>query len=150
MNGVTNHPSRITALLALYNNNLFIFVVVTKHHLDDLAVGGLNVLAHVIRLYRQLAVATIYQHRKLNPSRAAEIDQLIQRRAHGSTGVQHIVDQHDRAVGNVSRDVGFVYDRTRSNSREVVSIKRDVELSRRRTLAFELFDLVGYSFGERP
>ena len=52
--------------------------------------------ADVRRLDRQLAAAAVDQHRELDRRGPAEVEQLVDRRAHAAAGVEHVVDQHDR------------------------------------------------------
>src|SRR5262249_53503899 len=54
-----------------------------------------------------------------------------------------------RAVGHVNRYVGPIDHRTRTDCRQVVTIEGYVELTGRRSCAFELFDLVRYAFSQR-
>src|SRR6185295_5290374 len=148
------HPAQHPGLstqhsIGLYNYDLFFLVVLLQHNLDDFGVTGLHFLADIISLDGQLAMASIDQHRKLDSSRPSKIDQLIHRRANGPACVQHIVDQHDRAVGDVCRNISFVDYRPWPDSRKIVSIESDVELSGWRTFSFELLDLVRYLFGKR-
>ena len=65
--------------------------------------GGRQVLADVVGPDRQLAVAAVDQHRQLHPRRAAVVEEHVDRRADGAAGVEHVVDDHDRAV--VDREV---------------------------------------------
>src|ERR1044071_1773912 len=143
------HRSLLITLFVFYDNYLFVLIVLLEHYLDDLGVSGLHLLTHVVGLNRQLAVAAIDQHRKLDSSRASEIDEFVQRRANGAARVQHIVNKHNRTVGDINGYVGLIDYRARSDGREIIAIKCDVQLAGRRTSALELFDLVSNSFGER-
>ena len=148
------HPAQHPGLstqhsIVLYNYDLFFLVVLLQHNLDDFGVTGLHFLADIISLDGQLAMASIDQHRKLDTSRPAKIDQLIHRRANGPAGVEYIVHEDDRAVGDVCRNVSFIHDGPWSDRREIITIESYVELSGWRTLALELLDLVSYFFGKR-
>ena len=55
------------------------------------------------RLDRQLAPATVDQHRQLHAGRPAEVEQLVDHGAHGAAGVQHVVDQHDVPAVDLER-----------------------------------------------
>ena len=68
-------------------------------------------------------MTTIDQHRKLDTPWPAEIDQLIHRRPNGAASVQHIVNQYYRAIGDVRWDLSLVYNRTRPDRREIISIE---------------------------
>lgn len=52
---------------------------------------------------RQLAAATIGEHRELDRGRTAVVEQLVERGAHGAPGVQHVVDKHDARAVDVER-----------------------------------------------
>src|SRR5438309_5665536 len=72
---------------SLNNHDPFVLIKVSQHDFDNLTLFRRHKLANVIRLNRQLTmfVATINQHCELHASWPAEIDQLVQRRAHGTT-----------------------------------------------------------------
>ena len=70
--------------------------------IDSVARDG-EARAAVRRLDRQLAAAAVDQHRELDARRAAEVEQLVDRRADGAAGVEHVVDQHDRRAVDVER-----------------------------------------------
>src|SRR6185369_5810453 len=96
---------------------------------DDLAFLRWYEFADVVSLDWQFAMflATIDQHCQLHPTRAAEIDQLIERRANRAAGIKHVVDQNDVAVFDVAGKVGAIDDRLGADGRKVVAIKSDVE-----------------------
>ena len=66
-------------------------------HVDVLGGRGRQVLADVVGADRQLAVAAVDQHRQLHPLGAAVGEQRLDRGPHGAPGVEHVVDDHDRA-----------------------------------------------------
>jgi hypothetical protein len=136
-------------LFALDYNDSLLFVVIRQHNLYDLAGGCLQVLAYILSLNRQFAMSPVDQHRELDAPGPAEINELVQRRANGSACVEHVIDKHYSAVGDIGGYIGAIDDRTRSDCREIIAIKRDVELAGWRTRTFELGDLLGDSFGER-
>src|SRR6185503_6883661 len=88
-------------------------------------------------------------HCKLDSSRATEINKLIKRGAHSSARVKHVVNQDNRAVCHIAWNVRSIDYGTRADRREVVAIKRDVELPGHRSCAFELRYFVRDSFGKR-
>jgi hypothetical protein len=146
---LADHTRSITALLILHNNHSFVFVIILQHHFDDLVVGGLNVFSNVVGLYWKLTVTAIDQYSKFHTTWSAEIDQFIHRRSNGASGVQNIIHQHDCAVGNIRWDIGLIYDGSRTNRRQIISIKGDIELSGWGSNTFKVFDLVRDSFGKR-
>src|SRR5215216_2637729 len=92
--------------------------------------------------------AAVDQYSELYATRAAEIDQLIERGANRATGVKHVVDQNDVAVFDVAGKICAIDDWLRSNGREIVAIESDVEYADRRAITFEVRDLLRHAFGE--
>ena len=78
----------------------------------------------------------------------AALDQLIECGANRATGVEHVVDQNDVAVFDVAGKICAIDDWFGSNGREVVAIEGDVEYADRRSIAFEIGDLLRHAFGE--
>jgi len=115
-------------------------------HLDALAAGGGQVLAHVVGADRKLSVATVCEHSELHPGRAAVVEERLHRGADRSSGVEDVVDE----------DAGHALERKvelrRTNERlgalgrltgahlDVVPIEGDVEVAERELLAAELRD----------
>src|SRR6266516_1047899 len=62
-------------------------------HLDALAAGGGQVLAHVVGADRKLSVATVCEHSELHPGRAAVVEERLHRGADRSSGVEDVVDE---------------------------------------------------------
>ena len=79
-------------------------------HVDVLGARGRQVLADVVRPDRQLAMAAVDEHRQLHARGPAVVEQRLDRRAHRAAGEQHVVDDHDRAPGDVEVDVRGVHD----------------------------------------
>src|SRR5437762_526959 len=80
---------------------------------------------------RQLAAAAIDQHRELDGFRPSIVEQLVDRGADRTAGVEHIVDQHDAAAGDLEgqrrrRRLG-----AQSLLRVVVAIERHVDVTYR-------------------
>ena len=98
-------------------------------HLHALRQRRRQVLADVVGLDRQLAVAAVDQHDELNRLRPAELDQRVERRANRPAGVEHVVDQQDPLVVDRERNLGAADDRLRADgvAHQVVAIERDVE-----------------------
>ena len=80
-------------------------------HVDALVLRGRQVLADVVGADRQLAVAAVDEHRELDAGRAAEVEERVDRRAHRAPGVEHVVDDHDRAAVDREVELGGVDDR---------------------------------------
>ena len=57
----------------------------------------------ITRANRQLAAASIEQHRKVDATRAAEVEQFVQGCADGSARVKNIVDDDDVSAIDVER-----------------------------------------------
>src|SRR6185295_2615000 len=93
--------------------------------------------------------ATINQYCELHAFRPAKVDQLIERRADGASGVKHIVNEHDVTILNVSGQICAVNDWLGADRGKIVAIQRYVENPNRRAIAFKIRDLIGHSFSER-
>src|SRR5215470_10978247 len=102
-------------------------VVLVKQDLDGLAARRRQVLPHVVRSDRELAMASIHEDGQLDHTRAPEVDDGIERRPNRPAGVEDIIDQHDRPVRHRKRDVGGPQDRGLPLEREVIPVERDVE-----------------------
>ena len=80
-------------------------------HVDALLAGGREVLADVVGSDRQLAVAAVGQHGELHARGAPVIEDRLDRGAHGAAGVEHVVDDHDRAPFEREAEMRGVDDR---------------------------------------
>src|SRR5579883_158423 len=112
---------------------------------DAFAAAGRDKPAHVVGLHRQLAQAAVHQHAETNRRRAPEIRYSVERGAHGSTGIQHVVDDHDHLAGHVARNLRFgqlVRD-------GVVAVEIDVQKSEQRAAPADAFDALGQTLRER-
>lgn len=76
---------------------------------------------------RQLAAAAIREHRELDRGRTAIVEQLVERRAHGAPGVQHVVDEHDARAVDLERQRGRAGLAVQPLLRVVVAMQRDVD-----------------------
>src|SRR5713226_1667027 len=91
-------PSSITRaayFLAGNDHRLVESVLLGHQHLDALRVGGGHVLADVVGSDRQLAMASVDEHRQLDRARPAEVEQRVHRRPRRASAVDHVVDEHD-------------------------------------------------------
>src|SRR2546429_9302807 len=66
-------------------------VLLGDQDLDVLCIGGGHVLAHVVRPYRQLAVAAVDEHGELNRAWPPKIHERVHRRARRAAMVDDIV-----------------------------------------------------------
>ena len=109
-------------------------------HLDALLERGRQVLADVVGLDRQLAVAAIDQHDQLDGARPAEVDERVERGADRAPGVEHVVDQQDATVVDRERHFGAPHHRLRPHrlAHQVVAVERDVERAGRHVAAGDL------------
>src|SRR5262245_16285708 len=74
---------------------------------------GRHVLADVVGLDRQLAMAAVDQDHELDGSRPSEVDQRVERGARRPAGVEHVVDEDYRPVVDGERDLGLADERLR-------------------------------------
>ena len=80
----------------------------------------------------QLAVAAVDEHGQLDARGPAEVDQLVQGRAHRAAREEHVVHEHHRAPVDGGRNVGALEDGLRPDGGEVVAVEGDVEGAHRR------------------
>jgi len=83
--------------------------------------------------------------------RPAEIDQLVECRADGAAGVQHVVDQQDHPVVDRERNLRAADQRLRPDGvvHQVVAVQRDVKRPDRHVLAGDLLELGGQADRDR-
>ena len=136
------------AVRALQDAHLLGLVGGEERDLDDLALRGRDLLAHEVGLDRQLAVAAVDQHGELHDARPAEVDQLVERRAHGAAGVEDVVAEDDPAVVDRPRQMGPLDQRLRADGREIVAVESDVEGADGDLGPFHPLDLGGDLLGE--
>ena len=94
---------------------------------DAVASRRLDGFADHVGLDRQLTPAAVYQHREPDAGRAAEVGQLIQRRANGPPGVEHVVHDHHAFPRQLAGNVRFTDQGLGAHGGEVVTIQGDVE-----------------------
>ena len=85
----------------------------------------------VARGDRELAAAAVKQHRQFDHAGAAEVEQLVEGGARGTTGEQHVVDQdHVRAI-DVEGDLGALRFCMQALAGVVVAVEGDVDCAQR-------------------
>ena len=104
-------------------------VELAQPHVDVLAARGRQVLADVVGPERQLAMAAVGEHGELHAVGAPVVEQRLDRGAHGATGEQHVVDDHDGQAGDVEVDVRGVQDGRIGAGRHIVPVEADVEVA---------------------
>ena len=109
-------------------------------HLHALLQRRRQVLADVVRLDRQLAMAAVDEHDQLDGARPAEVDERVERGANRPAGVEHVVDQQDPPVVDRERNLGAAHDRLRPDgmAHQVVAVERDVERAGRHLVAVDV------------
>ena len=120
-----------------------IFLPVNFHALRN---DGIDGLSGIVGLDGQLATEpAVYQHAQFHFPRPAEIDQRIQRRTDGATGIQHIIYQDHLFIFNGKRNVSLVgYRQTVAN---VVAVERDIKYPiLKRSIGSQAPDLLGNPF----
>jgi hypothetical protein len=94
----------------------------------------------VIGPYRQLAVATVDQHRQPDGPRAPEVDKRVHGAADGAARVEHVVDQHDRCSVQVEGEVRAFDDRLLGDERQIIAVEGDVQRADREPDPLVLLD----------
>ena len=102
---------------------------------------------NIVGADRQLPVASIDQDGKLDATGPPEIIESVHCGPHGSSRVQHVVDQNNRPSLDRHGDARRTHDRA-TTSAQIVTIQADVELSDRRSRSLELLNEVGCPFGQ--
>ena len=87
------------------------------------------------------------QHRQLHRLGAAEFGEGVECSAHRAPGEEHVVDQHDRAAGDVDGNLGGTGRRDRAQ-RDVVAEEGDVERANGHLDVLELRDRGGEAVGD--
>src|SRR6185312_3349716 len=108
------------------------------HHVHAVAVRHGERLAHDVGANGQLAPAAVHEHGERDAGGAAEVRQLVERRANGAPGVEHVIHDHQVLAVDVPRNVGGANDGAWPDRLQIVAIERDVERTARNvlTLAF--------------
>src|SRR5690606_34410267 len=78
---------------------------------------------------RQFPAAAVHQHGQQDPAGSAEVGDLVECRAHGPPGVQHVVDDHHAGAIDLGRQPGLVDHRTLAGGLDVVAIEGDAKHS---------------------
>ena len=135
----------------LLEDDLVAVIDLLQAHLHALVERGGQVLADVVGLDGQLAVAAVHEDDQLNRLRPPEIDESVERRARRPPGVEHVVHQQNLASVDGKRNLRAAYDRLRPHGvpHQVVAVERDVEGAGRHLVAGDLLDLPGQAPGER-
>ncbi len=76
---------------------------------------------------RELSMAAIDQDGKPDDPRPTVIGEVGQGSPNGAAGEQDVVNQHDRPIFDIERELGRPDDRVCRELREVVAIERDIE-----------------------
>ena len=95
-------------------------------------------------------MAAVAEDGELDPLRAAVVEEGVDRGAHGAAGEEDVVDEDDRAPGEVEVDVGGVDDRLRGGrlGADVVAVEGDVEVADRQLGAGQLAEQGVQAAGE--
>src|SRR5438477_3583052 len=132
----------------LHDQNFVLVIGLGEFHFDHFVRVGRHGLADDVRVNRQLAMSAIDEHGEHHFARTSEVDQRIERGAHGAAGVENVVDEHDDLVVDRLRQLRRLHHRLRRDRREVVAIERDVEDAERHLLPFHIGDLFRHSFAD--
>src|SRR5262245_49232185 len=124
-------------------------------HLDALAAGGRQVLAHVVGADRELAVAAVGEDGELHALGAAVVEQGLDRGADRAAGVEDVVEEADRAA--LEREVEpcraderlGVLGRLAPTNGDVVTVERDVDGTEVEPLAGTLLDEAAKALRQR-
>jgi hypothetical protein len=124
-------------------------------HLDAFLARGRQVLAHVVRTDRELAMAAVGEHRELHASRSTVVEQGLDGCPDRAPRVQHVVDEHDghpferEVEGGRADERLCVQRRLTAADLHVVAIEGDVELTERKFLIGAFLDQPAKSLRKR-
>src|SRR5574343_1778498 len=76
---------------------------------------------------RQFATAAIGQHGEFDGSRAAVVEQLVDRRPRRAAGVEHIIDQDDMAAFDIERNHGWPALRVQTLLGEIITVEGNID-----------------------
>src|SRR5690349_9410935 len=113
--------------LAAYQVDLILSVQLFDEHVHPLPAIHFHLFANDIRLDRELAPAPIDQHAERDPLGAPEVGELVERGAHGPSGIEHVVDDHHVLAVQVAGDPRLADDGLGPDRFEVVAIEGDIE-----------------------
>src|SRR6202011_1356753 len=110
------------------------------HYVHSLFFSHVDFFPDDVRVDRKLASPTIDQHRERYRGGPSKVRQLIERGAHGSARVQHIVHDHDVFSVQIPRQVSRTHDGSRAHGLQIIPVERDVERALRYGNPFSTFD----------
>lgn len=151
-------PMAIYSAFAYIWNGLFaqihqiyarLAVELRQADLHHLAARGGDVLADIVGADGQLAVAAIDEHGQLDRPGTAEREDRLDRRAGGAAGVDHVVAEHDVAIGHVERQRGASGLGLLGDVAEIVAVESDVQTAAGHVLVLDLMDVAADTLGER-
>src|SRR4029077_11333599 len=94
-------------------------------------------------------MAAIDQHAELDLSGTALLEEGIHGGAHGTSGIEDVIDQHDILAGDGKFRFGFLHYRQGSHSREIVAIQSNIERAHRYLSFFDPPDHLTQTLGEK-
>src|ERR1700678_3417012 len=96
-----------TFLIDDQRNGVVVRTLRCEHDVDMLAAARRANFSEVVGLDREFAQAAIDQHGQTNRTRPPEVGHGIERRAHRPSGIEDVVDDHDRFAGNLAANLRF-------------------------------------------
>src|SRR5688572_8261584 len=99
--------------------------------LDPLAGRDAHRRADELRGDRELASAAVDQCRKADTRRTPVIEELVHGGANRAAGIEHVVDEYERAAFDFERDVGALHVLVEPDGAVIVAVEGDVERAER-------------------
>src|SRR6266851_7313893 len=134
--------TRAAYLLLAGNDHRLVEPVLLSHqHFNTLGVGGGHVLADVVVSDRQLAMASVDEHRQLDRAGPAEVEQRVHRGPCCPSAVDNVVDEHH----HLAVDVGHVRLESMRGLAQmaVVAVLAGVDRANRNGVPLQLLELRG-------
>src|ERR1700757_1892310 len=94
-------------------------------------------------------MATIDQNAELHAARTAVGEECVEGGADRTTGKENIVDEDDVFVFDVDSKIRFLYDRSRSEGGQIVTVEGDVESADGNRLLFHPSNELGQALSDR-
>ena len=113
-------------MICLHKIHARFAVKLRQADLDELGSRGGNVFADIIGPYGQLAMAAVYQHRKLDAARSPRREYGFNGGSRRAAGVEHVINEDNIFIVHIRAYIGLRYDRLLTFVCEIVAVKADI------------------------
>src|SRR3989338_4206731 len=138
----------LKGVLSIFHHHPIYLVHFFKFNIYLAPGGELDLLADVVGRYGKFPPAAVDQDGQVDELRAAQVDQVIDGGAHGPAGVQDVIHQDNRFIGDVEWDARVVHPAFGQERIEIVAVERNVHLAHRHFPPLALLDHLAQPLGE--